>query len=189
MQTPVSGLILAGGLSRRFGTDKAAHEIRGQTMIQVAYDALKAVTDDIIVSVRSPEQRYDLDVTYVTDRYRGMGPLAGLEAGFRVAKHDWLLVLACDMPLVSPNDVETLLEARASGVDAVVAIDEDGLTQPLCGCYSRAAAARHAKSLLQRRQLSMMGLLDRIEFRTVALSEMALVNVNRPADLEFYSLL
>lgn len=188
MQAPVSGLILAGGRSRRFGSDKAAHEIGGQAMIEMAYEALRAVTDDVIVSVRHEQQRYDVQAAYVVDRYRRMGPLAGLDAGFARARHDWLFVVACDMPLISGADVEMIIDGRRPGVDAVVARDVDGLMQPLCACYHRPVVGRQAKLLLQQRHLSMMGLLERLKVQTVRLSETALINVNRRADLQMISL-
>ena len=189
MQPAVSGLILAGGRSRRFGSDKAAHEIDGQAMISVAYQALRTVTDDIIVSVRQEEQEYDVDARYVVDRYRGMGPLAGLDAAFRVARNDWLVVLACDMPNVGQLEVNTIVAECRHGGEAVVATDEDGLVQPLCAAYYRPAALPPTKLLLQRRHLSMMGLLDQLAVRTVRLSENSLFNVNRPVDLYLLSLL
>ena len=158
-------------------------------MIRKAYTALCAVTDDIVISVRHESQRYDLEATYVADRYRGMGPLAGLDAGFTAAQHDWLCVLACDMPLVHPSDVRSILDAREDGIGGIVSVDSEGMRQPLCGCYYRPTVELHAKSLLQSRHLSMMGLLERIKVREVVVEGTSLINVNRPADLEFYSLL
>jgi len=158
-------------------------------MIEVAFETLRTVTDDIIISVRNQDQRYDLDTTHVVDRYRGMGPLAGLDAAFARARHDWLFVLACDMPQISHADIEVIVDRCVAPVEAVVARDADGLMQPLCGCYFRPAVERQVKALLQRRHLSMMGLLHRLEVEAVALPEASLVNVNRPADLLMLSIL
>ncbi len=189
MNKAISGLILAGGRSRRFGSDKAAHDIGGQAMIERAFETVSTVTDDVIVSVRYGNQRYEIDAEHVADRYRGLGPLAGLDAGFRRARHDWVFVLACDLPQISHPDVRRLVEHCASGAEAVVAIDADERPQPLCACYYRPAAERHVKQLLQRRHLSMMGLLQHLDVVKVPLSEEALVNVNRRADLKMLSLL
>lgn len=189
MQPPISGLILAGGLSRRFGSDKAAHRIDGQSMIEIAYDALRSVTDDIIISVRQDDQSYDLDAQYVVDRYRRMGPLAGLDAGLAVARQDWVFVVACDMPRICQDDVEAIIGQCAPPTDAVVATDADGMVHPLCGCYYRPTVAPRVKALLQQRHLSMMGLLDRLVVQSVPLSGASLFNVNRPADLVLLSLL
>ncbi|MDX1740229.1 MAG: molybdenum cofactor guanylyltransferase [Rhodothermales bacterium] len=189
MNKYISGLILAGGRSRRFGSDKAAHDIGGQAMIARAFDALSAVTDDVIVSVRYKDQRYELDAEHVADRYRGLGPLAGLDAGFRRTRHDWVFVLACDLPQISRSDIRRIAAHCTPDAEAVVAIDHDDRPQPLCACYYRPAAERHVKQLLQRRHLSMMGLLQRLDVVSVPLSEEALVNVNRRADLKMLSLL
>ena len=189
MLTQISGLILAGGRSRRFGSDKAAHDIGGQAMIEVAYETLRAVADDIVVSVRNDGQRYDLEAEHVVDRYRGMGPLAGLDAGFNRVRHDWVFVLACDMPQIRSSDVQRIAEHCSPPTEAVVAMDHEGLVQPLCACYFRPAVERQARGLLQRRHLSMMGLLQNLDVTTVALSESSLVNVNARADLQLLSLL
>jgi molybdopterin-guanine dinucleotide biosynthesis protein A len=142
-----------------------------------------------VISVRSDDQRYDLEAQHVVDRYRGMGPLAGLEAGFRKVQSDWVFVLACDMPQISRTDVARIADRCEPPVEAVVAMDSDRMTQPLCGCYYRPAAERRAKTLLQRRHLSMMGLLNTLKVATVTVSDSALVNVNRPRDLQLLSLL
>ncbi len=118
-----------------------------------------------------------------------MGPLAGLDAGFGRVRNDWVFVLACDMPQIRSADVTRIAERCAPPAEAVVAMDSDRMTQPLCGCYYRPAAERRTKTLLQRRHLSMMGLLKKLEVATVAVSDSSLVNVNRPMDLQLLSLL
>ncbi len=189
MDRPLSGLILAGGRSRRFGCDKAAHEIGGQTMLERAYSTLRTITDDIVVSVRHDAQRYGIEAAHVVDRYRGLGPLAGLDAGFARTRHDWVFVLACDMPQVTAEDVARIANRCEPSADAVVAVDASEMMQPLCGCYYTPTVQKQAKQLLQRRHVSMMGLLHRLDVVTVPLSEAALVNVNRRVDLKMLSLL
>jgi molybdopterin-guanine dinucleotide biosynthesis protein A len=158
-------------------------------MIERTFDTLRAVVDDVVVSVRHDSQRYDVSAEHVVDRYRGLGPLAGLDAAFSRVLHDWVFVLACDLPQCGHSDVRRIVERCEAPAEAVVAMDSDEMLQPLCGCYYKPAAEREAKQLLQRHQLSMMGLLKRLEVVPVALSEEALINVNRRADLKMLSLL
>ena len=152
----VTGLILAGGASRRFRRDKASYVWQGRSLI------------GRVVSV---------------DLLPGAGPLAGLQAGLRAARTPWVLVVACDMPSLTERAVAKVLAARSEGGEAVVARDEEGGWHPLLACYRRSILPTVEVQLATGRY-SMMSLLQQLEqVHWVDLSSPVLRNVNRPSEL------
>ncbi len=183
MHEPITGLILAGGASRRFGTDKARVAVGGRAMIARVYDAVAAVTDEVLVSVREGGADYGLAVRVVADAVPGAGPLAGLEAGLRACRTPWLLVVACDMPFLTVAALETLIRRCAPGVAAIVGETADGRMQPLCACYHRSVLPV-VEAHLRTGRRAMWDLVEHIDpVRRVPLPPAATRNVNRPEDL------
>ena len=179
----VTGLILAGGKSRRFGSDKARHLVGGRPMIARVYDVLSPLVATVLISVRSADAEYDLPAERVVDEYPGAGPLAGLHAGLARCRTPWLLALACDLPFLSPEVLGALLSARDDSGHPVVACTPDGRRHPLCALYPRSLHAI-AGELLESDRLAMHGLLQASgPAREVPVPREPLRNVNARSDL------
>lgn len=143
---PLTAVVLAGGDSSRFGPEnKALAEFGDSTVLGAVLQTVAARSDrEPIVAVRSRAQREELaaaigsSVRFVFDRPRFDGPIGGLAAAADRADTPWLLVSACDMPLVDPQALAYLEERRGSEVDAV-APTESGQYHPLLTLYRRDA--------------------------------------------------
>lgn len=183
----VTGLVLAGGRSRRFGRDKAHYHVEGRPMVDRVAATLAEVASTVLVSVRTPGEEAEWPGRLVADRYPGAGPLAGLQAGLRAASTPWVLVVACDMPFVTPRGLRQLVAAIAPGVQAVVAEGQGGRRQPLCACYHRSLEPL-ASSMLDAGERAVHRFVTQVDpargLRTVRLPDGALRNINRPGDLE-----
>lgn len=188
-----SGVVLAGGYSRRFGSeDKALAELDGYSLIGRVINAVSTVTDEVVVSCRPTqvgrfkEIRASTPVDgVVEDRFQGAGPLAGIEAGLNATMGTYAAVVACDMPLVEPAVIEALFE-RADGVDAVVPEHTDGQLQPVQAVYRSQPMYETAKRMLPERG-SMHAALDTLDVITVPTEqfpERSFHNVNTRQDLE-----
>ena len=176
----LTGVVLAGGHSRRFGSDKSKHVVRGARMIDHVISAVSPLARDVLVSVRMPASMPDgMLARVVVDRVRGRGPLSGLHAALCSCATPWLLVVACDMPNVTSEALGQLVRRCRSGTEAVIAVDRDGRRHPLCACYHRSILGQVEDALISRDH-SMHGLLGRLAVRCVALPEEVLRNVNRP---------
>lgn len=130
-----TGLVLAGGLSRRMGSDKtqlAWPGLGGPSLLQAACQRLQGLFPQVLVSVR--ERRDDIDWPQVVDTVPDGGPLAGVCAGLAQADTPWVFALAADMPFVAPALICELAAWR-SGYDAVMVISR-GHLQPLAAYYS-----------------------------------------------------
>jgi len=131
-------LVLAGGESRRMGRPKAWLEVGDTTLLRWMVDRLGPAFSEVVVSFAEPEQLEEL-VPYhlVFDRKRAAGPLAGIEAGLTVARHEVTFAVACDMPYVT-RVVAEMAVAAARGCDAAMP-RVDGRAEPVCAAYRRSA--------------------------------------------------
>ncbi|MBX5476433.1 MAG: molybdenum cofactor guanylyltransferase, partial [Clostridia bacterium] len=143
----VCGLVLAGGRSRRMGRDKAGLEWRGRTWLDRVRAAVAEATGapPLVVGRRGPAG------SLVRDLLPGSGPLAGVVSGAYGTRAPWMLVVACDMPFLTSEALQPLLErlpAAGCDADAVVPV-VDGRRQLTCALYARrqlhAAVARLAE--------------------------------------------
>jgi molybdopterin-guanine dinucleotide biosynthesis protein A len=102
-QPSITAVILAGGQSRRMGTDKALLRLPsgGPTLIERVVMAARTVTDDVIVVGGDAGRLPPMPVRTMPDAIAGAGPLAGLVAGVAAAQHRDILALACDLPYLS----------------------------------------------------------------------------------------
>lgn len=100
---PISVAILAGGQSRRMGTDKALLrlELDGPPLISMVIERLRGLSDDLFI-VSTPRPGYaDLGVPVVPDRYDDSGPLGAIATALCVAEQNVCLVVSCDMPFLN----------------------------------------------------------------------------------------
>lgn len=136
---PCSILILAGGRGQRMGgQDKGLLPWRGKPLIAHLHAVVRPVSDDLILSCnRNSESYRPYADTLVHDHEPDFpGPLAGVLAGLAVARHDWVLVLACDAPQVDRALLESLLAVAAQG-DAAVMVRQGGHWQPMFSLIPR----------------------------------------------------
>jgi molybdenum cofactor guanylyltransferase len=176
-----SAAILAGGQATRFGgRDKSDLVVGGRTIRARQIAELSPLTDDILVIGRE------------RDIIPDSGPLGGLHAALTEARHDRVLLLACDMPFVTAA-FATYLVSLSADADIVVPRTERGY-HPLCAVYARACLPAVTARLRERR-LKMTELFDVAVTRMVTGDDIErfgdrhrlLANVNTPteyADLE-----
>lgn len=136
-----SALILAGGQGRRMGgQDKGWVRWRGRPLIEHALDRIRqqtVVPSEILISANRSVDEYALTGARVVRDVRPgfAGPMAGIEAGLLHAKHEWVLVTTCDMPLIPLNLIEKLY-ANLDGRQVAVAMVDKKLS-PLTILLSR----------------------------------------------------
>jgi molybdenum cofactor guanylyltransferase len=189
----VSGVILAGGRSRRLGRDKAVEPIGGQPLIGRVIQRVRQVAQDIVVVVADQERGRALPlgdgVRIAVDIYPDKGSLGGIFSGLSAAPQPWALVVACDMPFLNLGLLGRLVSLR-DGVDAVVPVLE-GRPEPTHALYSRACLP-HIEARLQADDLKISGFFDEVRVRYVPEEDIArfdpdflsFFNVNSPPDLE-----
>ena len=179
--------ILAGGESRRMGTDKAALQFGGVTLLErAARTALAAGLPALVVGRARPAGWQTPGVDFAPDASPGHGPLGGLETALRRAATP-ILALACDMPLLTGEALRWLCDQAASETDKQgLAVLNDGQWEPLFSVYTPMCLPLIASRLLAGR-LSLHGLIESGDFTRVDAPGWVaaqLVNVNTPEDME-----
>lgn len=131
----VTGLVLAGGASRRMGRDKALIELDGKPLIQIVVEKMAQVCNEVLIVAGDTQSYKGVGVPVVADRFRGVGVLGGLHAGLAAANNELTLAVGCDMPFLNPNLL--LAFARwAEGFD-VALLKRGEYVEPLHGAYRR----------------------------------------------------
>ena len=189
----LSGIVLAGGLSRRLGRDKAIEPFGDEPLIARVIGRLSGLTNETVVVVNSEARGKELpipDEARVTvDIYPDSGSLGGIFSGLTAATSDWGFVVACDMPFLNTDLIAHMLTLRED-YDAVVPL-LDGYPEPTHAAYSKACLP-HIESRLRAGQLKIAGFFDDVRVRYVSESEihsfdaerLSFFNVNRPDDLK-----
>lgn len=185
------GVILAGGLSTRMGSDKALLEVSGQRVLLRSLTLLQAVCGDVCVVARDQSQTDSLKVSarILTDCVSECGPLGGLHTAFQASGED-LLVLACDLPFVEQRTLERLVAAFKKTQPRVLLprTQENGAwrDQPLCAVWSRnckddVATAVHARRLALYRLIQSCPAVERLDIPAQDAAQFR--NVNSLQDL------
>ena len=180
MTADVSVVVLAGGTSRRFGSDKLSAPLRGSTVLDTVLSSLPA---DWPVVVVGPPRDCARSVTWTREDPPGGGPLAGIAAGVDRVATELVAVVAGDMPDAGAALVGLVAALRTAPreVDGVVARADDGVPNPLLAAY-RVAAVRHLlPSPAHGRPARLLFDLAHVE---LAVSGPAARDVDTPADLE-----
>jgi molybdopterin-guanine dinucleotide biosynthesis protein A len=169
----LSGILLVGGSSRRFGSPKALARLGGETLAERAWRLLGEVCDEQ-VAVGKTNDRLILPFPVVDDESPIRAPIAGVVAGLRAAGGDKCVVLPVDCPFVTADGLRRLADTEAD-----VAVPPTG---PLPGVYRRVALPVLERSLA-RGELSLRRALEPLDVAVVELDAAELVNVNTRADL------
>jgi FdhD protein len=140
----VSGAVLAGGRSRRMGSDKRALSVAGRPLLARAVDALREVVDEVVVVVADGDGPTVADLVdsapMIVDLEPDLGPLGGLATALTRATTDLVVVVPGDHPALSADVLGRLVEMLAEATEAVDAAllgTDDRGPQPLLGVYRR----------------------------------------------------
>lgn len=189
----ISGIVLAGGQSRRLGRDKAVEPINGQPLIQRVVERVRQVSCETVVVVADQERGdalpLDKEARIALDIYPGKGSLGGIFSGLSAAQEEWGVVVACDMPFLNLDLLRYMASWRGD-VDAVVPVLE-GRPEPTHSIYAKACLP-HIEARLKANDLKISGFFDEVRVKYVNEDEivkfdpeyLSFFNINSPADLD-----
>ena len=188
----VSGIVLAGGRSVRFGRDKLAEPIGDKPLLRLAIDAVAAVSSDVIV-VAPPDVDLPIPerVRLVHDAAPYEGPLAGCLTGLTAAREPLVLVAGGDMPGLEPAVLGFLVRAlEASSADAAL-LEFRGRRQQLPFAVRTGAGSDLVTRLLAQGERRLGALTERLTVRVLLEDEWrpldpearTLRDIDEPTDL------
>ena len=182
----VSGIVLAGGESRRLGRDKALEIIDGQHLIARVIDRMRKVCDEVLVVVsnvsRYPAQTIPTDVETVLDKYPGKGSLGGIYSGLMSTTMEYGLVVACDMPFLNLTLLQKIIN-MGSTFDICVPVLSDR-PEPTHALYSKKCLP-HMRCQLDINDLKITNFFSKV---TVNYIDEAIVKTIDPDLLSFFNI-
>ena len=169
-----TGVLLLGGLSRRFGSVKALAPLRSETLAERAWRVLgDAFPHRIAVGKEADQLGFPFEV--LDDGIDVRAPIAGVVAGLRAVQTEIAVFLPVDCPLVTPEALRELAEACS-----------DAAVPP--GCPLPGAYAQSARPVLEARlaagELDLLEALPELDTRTVELDGELLANINTERELD-----
>ena len=184
----VAGVILAGGKSSRFGSNKALALHQGDALIQGIASRLAGLFPETLLITNTPEEYGFLGWPMAGDLYPGCGPLAGIHAALRTVSQPRIFVCGCDMPLVNPDLIRFLCQLEG-GHDLVLPWLDEG-PEPLYAVYGKTALPIIEDQLAQK-QYKIGRLFDKLRIRKVTPEEILQIlpdlttfqNINHQHDL------
>ena len=175
-----AAVLLAGGGSRRMGSDKRYLELDGQTLIASAYRKLCSIFDEVIVS--SNDQPDDVpESAVVADRIPGIGPIGGIATCLKHASSDPVFVMACDIPALDQGTLSALYRGLAGNIVSVPRA-ADGRHEPLFALY-RKEFGPALDALIARDERRIRMAFDTVSTNRVQISPgTSLQNINTKSD-------
>ena len=184
----VSVAILAGGQSRRMGQDKAFLEVGGQLVIERVLAAVQSLTDDLLIGTNAPDKYARFGVRMVSDIYPNKATLGGIYTVIEAARHSYILVVACDMPLLNQNLLQYLI-TLAPTAEVIAPLLEPPQPETTHTVYSKACLPSIHSRLLAN-NLRIINFFKEVSVRLVKRDEIAkfdpnfysFINMNTPDD-------
>lgn len=176
------GVILAGGKSKRFGSDKSLQYIGEITFIEKISSLLKKYFKEVVISANDIEKYSFLGLPIITDEIENRGPLGGIYSVLKNQNKN-LFAIACDLPLVDEALIEEILNSTSN--DPIIFATTIDFFQPLCGIYKK-ELLQNLENYLQTGNNSVMSFVKNIR-HTIVLNEGVtnqLANINTISDYE-----
>ena len=179
-----SVIVLSGGTSRRFGSDKSQAKIAGKSLIAIILGSIPSEFKVVIVGEDPKIENSQYQC--VLEEPIGGGPLAGFKAGLDASESELVALIATDMPFASGLVLNLINSIRAND-DAVMYVDAKGFKQPLAAVYRRASVKRALADMGQLDGKSVRELISHLMVHEIEMSHeiaQALMDIDTAADLE-----
>jgi molybdenum cofactor guanylyltransferase len=184
----VTGLILLGGKSSRYGSNKALVEIDGVRLVDRVAGVMKSIFHRLILVTNTPEEYAYLQIPMVEDLIKGLGPMGGVYTGLMTLSDELGFFVACDMPFLSESLIRHMVDVR-DDFDAVVP-RMDWMLEPLHALYSKKclsviqeAIEQHQHQIVKCLAGMRVRYVDEKELRSWDPDLRSFFNINKPQDL------
>lgn len=177
----VTGALFVGGESRRMGENKAFLKMGETTLIERSLNVLNGIFETVVISARESEPYERFGYPVITDRIKGKGPLGGLYSILPKAEHDYVFIVACDMPFLEEEGIRSLY-GQLGDFDAIVPSTQ-GRIHPLHAFYHKRILPLVEQSIFEDR-LKIVEVLGQCRTKIVdmEINKESFINVNTPND-------
>lgn len=186
--TEVTGHILLGGKSSRYGSNKAFVELDGVRLVERVAEVMKSLFHRVILLTNTPKEYSYLQLPMVEDLIQGFGPMGGIYTGLMTMQDDAGFFVACDMPFLNRKLIRRMVEVKGD-FDAVVP-RMDWMLEPLHALYSKKclpaiqeAIGHDEHQILKCFARMRVRYMDEEELRLWDQDLRSFFNINKPQDL------
>lgn len=178
-----TAIIMAGGASRRMGTDKSLLQIGGRPIIQRTCEQLVTCFEQILISANDADKYAFLGFQIVPDKIPDQGPLMGIASALEVSANELNFVIACDIPQIELRNVRRVItEAVNSDADIIIPVTNEGKYEPLFAVYRR-SLVRTINEVLSSGGRKISDVFESCKVKEVNLKG-SLVNLNTMPEYE-----
>ena len=184
----VTGVILAGGKSSRYGTNKALAKINGIPLIENVIRVMGSLFQDLVLITNTPDEYAYLELPMYEDLVKGLGPIGGIYTALTSITNEAGFFVACDMPFLNPDLIRHMVGIR-DDFDAVVP-EISGKMESLHALYAGRCLPA-VRRLIDLHECQIIRFFSEVSVRHVKENEIrrfdpelkAFFNVNRPEEL------
>ncbi|MCK5820800.1 MAG: molybdenum cofactor guanylyltransferase [Bacteroidales bacterium] len=187
----ITGIILAGGESSRMGQDKALVLWNGKTLLDWVKSAISPLCSQVLISSNSTPGLFP-DDKLIADRFRNIGPIAGIESGLSHAGTAYCLIVSCDTPLLTTTLFEYLITNHGDFDISLAA--HDGVNEPMIGIYNKSIHSTVIQSI-ENNNYKPPAIIRQTRWQEINIhpdlnfySPELFKNMNRPEDLDIETL-
>ena len=184
----VTGIILAGGKSSRFGSNKAFVEISGIPLIERISLLMRSIFEQVILISNTPDEYSFLNLPIHADHIPGLGPIGGIYTGLDIISNHSGFFVACDMPFINPELIRYMVDIKDE-FDAVIP-RVSRFVEPLHSIYGR-TCLNQIKKLIESGIYQTFRSYQKLNIRYVEEEEIraidpelkSFLNINKPDEL------
>lgn len=182
----IGAIILSGGKSSRFGTDKGLVPFMGRPLIDYSIEISEQFTKDIIISANNNDYE-KFGFPLVPDIFKEAGPMGGIYSALRKAKYELNLILPCDTPYIDKTLIHLLIN-NYDQEDVVIFQTENHRFHPLLGIYHKRILPKLKKSL-EKSHFKLIDLIFELHYKIIPLKaqdeyKRCFLNFNYEKDLK-----
>lgn len=179
-----TGIILAGGLSSRMGSDKGLLSLHNKPMIQHVIDTFKKMEIPVLI-ISNNDEYGQFNCPVFPDIIENKGPVGGIYTGLHFTNTEINIVLSCDTPYVSVDVIDVLIKNHKKPITIA---SLDGKKHPTIGVFDKSIAKQLFQSIVSD-ELKLELVYEKIGYETIEMNQFAFIdgrvfaNINTPEEL------
>lgn len=183
----ITGIVLAGGKSSRFGQDKGLFNYRGKPLVLHASEIIKPICNEIFISTNSPHDYAFTGIPTIVDIHKDCGPISGIHSGLHHAFNNKVVFIGCDMPFIPLELMQHLIQQLDTCQAAVP--QHNGFKETLCLAINK-SALESARKTIQIKKYKILDLLEMVNTCFTEVSQMPFyspkifTNINYKTDIK-----
>lgn len=163
----ITGIVICGGKSCRFGNDKGLCMLGNKPMIEYAIDSLKPICSKIIISSNDPKYNH-LGYKTFNDTISGIGPIGGIISALEISESEDNIIISCDMPFLNHELFKYIIENKNDALAASPVFNE--FTEPLCSYFNK-RSLNMIKKFISTGHYKMIDILENINYKKIIIDD------------------